>query len=51
MCECYSRFVPEGEFGHIAQTRLLANPGLRDQDLPEYEEHVYDAVARVPTRA
>ena len=27
MCECYSRFVPEGEFGHIAQTRLLAIPG------------------------
>jgi hypothetical protein len=54
MCECYSRFGPEGEFGHITEARLLAIPqadfrealGLLDaDDLPGYEECVYNAAA------
>lgn len=55
MCQCYSRYEPDGEFGHIAEPRLLSIPQadfdealglLEDQNLPEYEECVYDAVAR-----
>ncbi len=26
MCQCYSRYEPDGEFGHIAEARLLAIP-------------------------
>ena len=55
MCQCYSRYVPDGEFGHLVEQRLLAIPQadfeealgfLQTQDLPEYEECVYDAVAK-----
>ena len=55
MCDCFSRYVPEGEFGHIPERRLypISRPDferalelLAEQDLPEYEEHVYNAVAR-----
>ena len=54
MCQCYSRFEPEGEFGHITEARLLAIPQadfqealglLHADDLPEYEECVYNAAA------
>ena len=54
MCQCYSRYEPDGEFGHIAEGRLLAIPRadfeealrlLQAQALPEYEECVYDAGA------
>jgi hypothetical protein len=60
MCDCFSRDVPEGEFGHIPEGRLYPISKsdfervlelLRERDLPEYEEHVYNAVARVPSRA
>jgi hypothetical protein len=59
MCDCFSRYVPEGEFGHLSERRLYpisesdferALELLREQDLPEYEEHVYNAVARAPSR-
>jgi hypothetical protein len=54
MCEAYSRYEPDGEFGHITAGRLLAIPQadfeealglLQAQDLPEYEECVYNSVA------
>ena len=59
MCDCFSRYVPEGEFGHLSERRLYpisrsefehALHLLREQDLPEYEEHVYNAVARAASR-
>jgi hypothetical protein len=55
MCDCFSKYVRDGEFGHLAERRLFeisqldferALELLREQDLPEYEEHVYNAVAR-----
>ena len=55
MCQCYSRYEPDGEFGHIAEGRLLAIPQLdfeeargllQADDLPDYEERVFNAVAR-----
>jgi hypothetical protein len=60
MCQAYSQYEPDGEFGHITETRLLSIPQadfeealglLQDQDLPEYEECVYDAVARAAVDA
>ena len=59
MCDCFSRYVPEGEFGHLTERRLyeISQPDferalelLREQDLPEYEEHVYNAVVRAASR-
>ena len=59
MCDCFSRYVPEGEFGHLSHRRLYeiaqadferALELLREQDLPEYEEHVDNAVARAAAR-
>jgi len=59
MCDCFSRYVPEGEFGHLSERRLFAISQtdferaldlLREQDLPEYEEYVYNAVARAASR-
>jgi hypothetical protein len=56
MCQCYSRYEPDGEFGHIAEGRLLEIPQadfdealrlLQQHDLPAYEECVYHAVALV----
>ena len=50
MCDCFPRYVPEGEFGHMSERRLYpilraeferAVELLREQDLPEYDEHVY----------
>jgi len=55
MCDCFSRYVPEGEFGHLSERRLhvISQPDferaldlLREQDLPEYEEHVHNAIVR-----
>ena len=54
MCQCYSRLEPEGEFRHMTEARLLAIPLadfrealglLHADDLPEYEECVYNAAA------
>jgi len=54
MCQCYSRYEPDGEFGHIAEERLFAIPqadyeravGLvQAGDLPAYEQCVSNAVA------
>jgi hypothetical protein len=54
MCQCYSRYEPQGEFGHITESRLLAISQadfevalwlLQTDNLPEYEECVYNAVA------
>ena len=59
MCDCFSRYVPAGEFGHLSERRLYeisqtdferALDLLREQDLPEFEEHVYNAVARAASR-
>ena len=59
MCDCFSRYVPEGEFEHVSERRLYAISQadferalvlLREQDLPEYEEHVDNAVARAAAR-
>ena len=59
MCDCFSRYVPEGEFGHLSEWRLYpisrsdferALDLLREQDLPEYEEHVSNAVARAASQ-
>jgi len=58
MCQCYSRYEPDGEFGHITEGRLLAIPQadfdealrlLEQHDLPVYEERVYEAVAVADT--
>jgi hypothetical protein len=54
MCHCHSRYELDGEFGHIHESRLLAISQvdfeealglLQSEDLPEYEECVYNAVA------
>jgi hypothetical protein len=55
-CECFSRYAPEGEFGHRPQRQLYpiarsdfdhALELLREEeDLPVYEEHVYHAFVR-----
>jgi hypothetical protein len=54
MCQSYSRFEPEGEFGHITEARLLAISQadfqdalglLHADDLPGYEQCVYNAAA------
>jgi hypothetical protein len=55
MCDCFSRLAPEGEFGHRPERQLYeiskidferALELLAERDLPEYEEHVYNAVVR-----
>ena len=42
MCQCYSRSEPDGEFGHIAEGRLLAIPQL------DFEEALWPAASRRP---
>jgi hypothetical protein len=57
MCQAYSRREPNGEFGHITESRLLAisqedfEDGLRllrGRELAAYDEHICNAAARRP---
>ena len=59
VCDSFSRYVPEREFEHVSERRLYeisqgdferALELLRERDLPEYEEHVYNAVARAASQ-
>jgi hypothetical protein len=59
MCQCHSRYEPDGEFGHITEARLLSIPQadfeealgrLQSEELEEYEECVYGAVLRAGSR-
>jgi hypothetical protein len=54
-CECFSRYAPDGEFGHRSVERLYpiaradferALELLRERDMPVNEEHVYHAFVR-----
>ena len=54
-CECFSRYVPEGELGHRPERHLCpiarddfdrALELLREEELEAYEEHVYHAFVR-----
>jgi|SoiMethySBSTD1v2_1073268.scaffolds.fasta_scaffold6381530_2 hypothetical protein len=55
MCDCFSRYAVEGEFGHRLGARLhpiersdfeRALQLLEEQDMPAYEEEVYYAFVR-----